>query len=46
MKKKTILKDMAFTSGILLTTFVISLSIVGVFDTHSPIPAIFSLAVF
>lgn len=46
MKKKTILKDMAFTSGILLTAFVISLSIVGVFDTHSPIPAIFSLAVF
>lgn len=46
MKKRTILKDLAFTTIILCIAFTISLGIAQMFDTHSPIPAIFSLAVF
>lgn len=46
MKEKTILKDIAFTTLILCVTFVVSLGIVQLFETHTPIPAIFSLAVF
>lgn len=46
MKKRTILKDIAFTTIILCIAFTISLGIAQMFDTHSPIPAIFSLAVF
>ena len=46
MKQKTILKDIAFTTLILCIAFAVSLGIVRMFDTHSPIPAIFSLAVF
>lgn len=46
MKQKTILKDIAFTTLILYIAFAVSLGIVRLFDTHSPIPAIFSLAVF
>lgn len=43
---KTIIKDIFFTSMILFIAFTISFGIVRLFDTHSPIPAIFSLAVF
>ena len=43
---KTIIKDIFFTSMILCIAFTISFGIVRLFDTHSPIPAIFSLAVF
>ena len=46
MKEKTILKDIAFTTLILCVAFAVSLGIVRLFDTNSPIPAIFSLAVF
>lgn len=46
MKTKKILKDIIFTFFILCVAFVSSLGIAKVFDTHSPIPAIFSLAVF
>ncbi len=46
MKEKTILKDIAFTTLILCVAFAVSLGIVQLFDTHSPIPALFSLAVF
>ena len=46
MKTKTILKDNALTIMILCIAFGCSLVIVQLFDTHSPIPAIFSLAVF
>ena len=46
MKAKQILKDSIFTILVLCVAFVSSLEIVRLFDTHSPIPAIFSLAVF
>lgn len=46
MKLKTILKDTAFTTVILCIAFVVSLGITMLFDTHSPIPAIFTLGVF
>ena len=46
MKKKQILKDSVFTLFVLCIAFASSLGIVRLFDTHSPIPAIFSLAVF
>ena len=46
MKTKTILKDILITLIILSIAFAISLGITKIFDTHSPIPAIFSLAVF
>ncbi len=46
MKTKTILKDISVTLIILSVAFAISFGIVKIFDTHSPIPAIFSLAVF
>ena len=46
MKLKKILKDSAFTLMILCAAFVISLGIVRLFEAHSSIPAIFSLAVF
>lgn len=46
MKIKTILKDTAFTTVILCIAFGISLGITMLFDTHSPIPAIFTLGVF
>ena len=46
MKTKTILKDILITLIILSIAFAISLGITIIFDTHSPIPAIFSLAVF
>lgn len=45
-KSERILKDITFTIIILCIAFVSSLGIVQMFDTHSPIPAIFSLAVF
>ena len=46
MKEKTILKDIAFTTLILCVAFLVSLGIEQLFDTHTPIPALFSLAVF
>ena len=46
MRTKKILKDSVFTVVILCIAFVSSLMIVQLFATHSPIPAIFSLAVF
>jgi two-component system sensor histidine kinase KdpD len=46
MKTKTILRDIVFTSVILCIAFVVSLGIVVFFDLHTPIPALFSLAVF
>lgn len=46
MKLRTILKDIAFTTVILCVAFAVSLGIVQLFDTHSPIPAIFTLAIF
>ena len=46
MKKKIVLRDIAFTTVILCVAFAVSLGIVWLFDTHSAIPAIFSLAVF
>lgn len=46
MKEQTILKDIAFTTASLCVAFVVSLGIVQLFDTHAPIPAIFTLAVF
>ena len=46
MKKKTVLKDIAFTAAILCAAFAVSLGIEKLFDTHMPIPALFSLAVF
>ena len=46
MKKRTILRDISVTAIILCIAFAVSLGIVQLFDTHTPIPAIFSLAVF
>ena len=46
MEKKTILKDSVFTLVILSVAFAVSLEIEILFGAHSPIPAIFSLAVF
>ena len=46
MKNKTIIKDIVFTTIILCVAFAISLGIGFVFDTHTPVPALFSLAVF
>lgn len=46
MKTKTILRDIVFTTVILCIAFVVSLGIVVFFDLHTPIPALFSLAVF
>lgn len=46
MKKRTILRDISVTAMILCIAFAVSLGIVQLFDTHTPIPAIFSLAVF
>lgn len=46
MKRKIVLRDIAFTTVILCVAFAVSLGIVWLFDTHSAIPAIFSLAVF
>ena len=46
MKKRTILRDISVTTTILCIAFAVSLGIVQLFDTHTPIPAIFSLAVF
>lgn len=46
MKKQRILKDSVFTTIILCVAFAVSLAIVHFFATHSPIPAIFTLAVF
>ena len=46
MRTKTILKDIFITLIILSVAFSISLGIVKIFNTHSPIQAIFSLAVF
>ena len=46
MKKETILKDIVFTMIILCVAFTVSLGIGTIFDTHTPVPALFSLAVF
>ena len=46
MKKRTILKDIAFTTMMLCAAFAVSLGIAQLFGTHSPIPALFTLAVF
>ena len=46
MRKTTILKDLVFTMAILSVTFVISLGIEQTFAIYTPIPAMFSLAVF
>ena len=46
MKEKIIVKDIVFTTLIICIAFAVSLGIAQLFDTHSPIPAIFSLAVF
>ncbi len=46
MKKKIILKDIAFTTIILSVTFVVCLLIERLFEIHTTIPALFSLAVF
>ena len=46
MKEKIIVKDIAFTTLMIVVAFVVSLGIVQMFDTRSPIPAVFSLAVF
>ena len=46
MKKKTVLKDTAFTTIVFGITFAISLVIARLFDIHTTIPALFSLAVF
>ncbi|MBQ8857184.1 MAG: DUF4118 domain-containing protein [Lachnospiraceae bacterium] len=46
MKLRTILKDIAFTTIILCVAFAVSLGLVQLFGTHSPIPAIFTLAIF
>lgn len=46
MKKKILLKDIAFTAVLLCSAFGISLGIEKLFATHMPIPALFSLAVF
>ena len=46
MRKTTILKDLVFTVAILSVTFVISLVIEQTFAIYTPIPAMFSLAVF
>lgn len=45
-KQKFLLKDVAFTTAILCAAFGISLAIAQLFDTRTPIPAIFTLAVF
>lgn len=46
MKRKTILNDILFAVMILCVAFATSLGLVNLFHTQSPIPAIFSLAVF
>ena len=46
MKKTRILKDIVFTAFILCFSFIVSLGIEQLFKTHTPIPALFSLAVF
>lgn len=46
MKKQTILRDIAFTTIILCVAFVASLGIEQLFDARTPIPAVFTLAVF
>ena len=46
MKKKTVLKDTAFTTIVFGITFAVSLVIARLFDIHTTIPALFSLAVF
>ncbi len=46
MKSNRILKDSIFTTIILCVAFLLSLGITIFLDTHSPIPAVFSLAVF
>ncbi len=43
---KNILRDIFFTTGILILSFAISLGVVDVFATPSLVPAIFMLAVF
>lgn len=45
-KQKFLFKDIVFMIASLCTAFVISLAIVQLFDIHTPIPAIFTLAVF
>lgn len=46
MKKQKILRDISFTSAVLCTAFLISLIITQTFEIYTPIPAIFTLAVF
>ena len=46
MKTKKIFKDIIFTTLILCVTFAVSLGIEQIFKIHTPIPALFSLAVF
>lgn len=46
MKRKTILNDSLFTVMILCVAFATSLGLVNLFRAQTPIPAIFSLAVF
>ena len=46
MKKKTVLKDIGFTTIVLCITFAVSLVLARLFDIHTTIPALFSLAVF
>ena len=46
MKRKTILNDSLFTVMILCVAFSTSLGLVNLFRAQTPIPAIFSLAVF
>ena len=46
MKKRTVLKDIGFTTVVLCITFAISLVLARLFDIHTTIPALFSLAVF
>lgn len=46
MKKNTVFKDISFTAAILCVAFAVSLGIENLFDTHMPISALFSLAVF
>lgn len=45
-KQKYIVKNIIFTLAVLCAAFGISLMIVHLFDTHAPIPAIFTLGVF
>lgn len=46
MKRQTIVKDLMFTVGILCMAFILSLIITHLFEVYTPIPAIFTLAVF